>query len=124
MPALEDGDLLPKGQILEGELSLATQRRSDGPSHDYQPLEHASEPTTSVRKKAIESTRTNIEEAQLLIQLRNQFSFIPPEEIVVNISTCKARADKPHNAKKATETGQPSPLSTDTSDRVKKQREP
>ena len=61
---LEDRELLPKGQILKGKLSLSAQQRSERSCNDPQPLDHRPETNPSRQKKAIESIRSNIQEAQ------------------------------------------------------------
>ena len=62
---LEDRKLLPKDQILKGELSLIAQQRSERACHNPQPLgHHGPETKRAHQKKAIKSTRTNIQEGQ------------------------------------------------------------
>ncbi len=59
---LEDRELLPKDQILKVKLLLSSQQRFERSCNDPQPLAHGPETTRFCRKKAIESTRTNIQE--------------------------------------------------------------
>ena len=63
---LEERELLLKGQILKGKLSLSAQQRSERSCNDPQPLDHRPETNRARQKKAIESTRTNIQEEQAL----------------------------------------------------------
>ena len=60
----EDRKLLPKDQILKDKLSQSAQQRSERSCNDPQQLDHRRETNRSRQKKAIESTRTNIQEGQ------------------------------------------------------------
>ncbi len=61
---LENRDLLAKNQIFKSETSASTQYRPQGSCENPKPLDHGPNTTRTVWKKATESTRTNIQEAQ------------------------------------------------------------
>jgi len=50
MRLLVHGKLLPQGQILEGEISAAHERRSQRIDEDFEPFEHSSESSPTRRK--------------------------------------------------------------------------
>ncbi len=60
---LENRKLLPNDNILKGEVSLIAQQRSERSCTDPQPRRHRRETNRSSQKTAIESIRTNIQEA-------------------------------------------------------------
>jgi hypothetical protein len=60
----ENSELLPKDEVLKGQLPLSTKRRSQRSNDDRQPLKHGSKAIRTLQEKAIESIKINIQEGQ------------------------------------------------------------
>ena len=62
---LQDCKLLPKNEILNCQITLSTQRRSQRSSDDCQPLEHVRNAIGAIQEKPMNSTQTNKREGQV-----------------------------------------------------------